>query len=92
MKIPRSVLDLKEWPRLPDAALSQHVITLGKTGAGKSSTMRLLVEDLLDIDRPVCVIDPKGDWWGIKLNRSGVPAGVLAIPSSSSAASTLTFR
>ncbi len=32
---------------LPAAALSQHVIILGKTGAGKSSTMRLLVEGLL---------------------------------------------
>jgi len=47
MKIPKSVADLKTWPRLPDAALSQHIIILGKTGAGKSSTMRLLVEDLI---------------------------------------------
>ncbi len=64
---------------LPDAALRQHVITLGKTGAGKSSTMRLLVEDLLNIERPVCVIDPKGDWWGIKLNRSGRGPGYPVI-------------
>lgn len=61
MKIPKSVADLKTWPCLPDAALAQHVIILGKTGAGKSSTMRLLVENLLDLDKPVCVIDPKGD-------------------------------
>jgi type IV secretory pathway VirB4 component len=37
----------------------QHVIILGKTGAGKSSTMRLLAEDLVHFGRPVCVIDPK---------------------------------
>jgi hypothetical protein len=51
----------------------------------KSSTMRLLVEDLVRYGKPVCVIDPKDDWWGVKLNRSDQ---VLAIPSSSSAAST----
>ena len=79
MKIPKSVADLKTWPRLPDAALSQHIIILGKTGAGKSSTMRLLVEDLLDLDKPVCVIDPKGDWWGIKLNRRGQGPGYPVI-------------
>jgi hypothetical protein len=57
----------------------QHVIILGKTGAGKSSTMRLLVEDLVHFGRPVCVIDPKGDWWGIKLNRSGQGPGYPVI-------------
>jgi hypothetical protein len=72
-------LDLYEPSRLPRAALKQHVITLGKTGAGKSSTMRLLVENLLSLDRPVCVIDPKGDWWGIKLNRSGRGPGYPVI-------------
>jgi hypothetical protein len=32
--------------------------------AGKSSTMRLLVEGLLAGGKPVCIIDPKGDRWG----------------------------
>ncbi len=60
---------------LPSAALSQHVIILGKTGAGKSSTMRLLVEGLLSDGKPVCIIDPKGDWWGLKSSASGKQAG-----------------
>ncbi len=33
---------------LPPGVLTQHVIALGKTGAGKSSAMRVLVEGLLD--------------------------------------------
>jgi uncharacterized protein len=52
--------------------LPQRLIILRKTGA-KSSTMRLLEEDLVGASRPVCVIDPKGDWWGIKLNPGYAP-------------------
>jgi DNA helicase HerA-like ATPase len=61
------------------AALFQHVIILGKTGAGKSSTMRLLVESLLTDSKPVCIIDPKGDWWGLKSSASGKQAGFPVI-------------
>lgn len=37
--------------------------------------MRLFVEHLLDKKLPVCVIDPKGDWWGIKSSADGKSAG-----------------
>lgn len=60
---------------IPDKALAQHVILLGKTRSGKSSTMRLIVERLLDEQKPVCIIDPKGDWWGLKSSASGARAG-----------------
>jgi DNA helicase HerA-like ATPase len=60
---------------IPDAVLTQHIVALGKTRSGKSSTMRLLVERLLDADKPVCVIDPKGDWWGLKSSADGTRAG-----------------
>jgi hypothetical protein len=60
---------------LPIAALSQHIIVLGKTRSGKSSTIRLLVESLLDDKKPVCIIDPKGDWWGLKSSANGKQAG-----------------
>ena len=60
---------------IPDAALLQHLIALGKTGAGKSSTMRLLVERLLDLERPVTIIDPKGDWYGLRSAADGEHAG-----------------
>jgi hypothetical protein len=61
--------------KIPAGVLAQHVIALGKTGAGKSSAMRVLVEGLLDADKPVCIIDPKGDWWGIKSSADGKKAG-----------------
>lgn len=59
----------------PKKVLSQHTVVLGKTRSGKSSTMRLMVEDLLDDKEPVCIIDPKGDWWGLKSSADGRKAG-----------------
>lgn len=61
--------------KIPAGVLAQHVIALGKTRSGKSSKMRVLVEQLLDAGEPVCIIDPKGDWWGIKSSADGKHAG-----------------
>lgn len=60
---------------IPEGALAQHAIILGKTGSGKSSKARLAVEHFLDKEVPVCVIDPKGDWWGLKSSADGKKAG-----------------
>lgn len=59
----------------PIEILNQHVAVLGKTRSGKSSVMRGLVERMLDEGRPVCIVDPKGDWWGIKLSKDGKHEG-----------------
>lgn len=69
--------DLK--PILPEGALAQHLAVLGKTGSGKSSVLRLLVEGLLSVGKPVCIIDPKGDWWGLKSSSSGKSPGYPVI-------------
>lgn len=55
--------------------LSMHGIVLAKTRAGKSSALRLIVEALLDDGKPVTIIDPKGDWFGLKLGGNGKSAG-----------------
>ncbi len=60
---------------IPEAVLSQNIIALGKPGSGKSSKLRILVEHLLKQKRPVCILDPKGDWWGLKLAADGKGAG-----------------
>ena len=60
---------------LPSAVFDQHIVLLGKTRSGKSSAMRLMVEHLLDRKKPVCIVDPKGDWWGLKSSADGKHAG-----------------
>ncbi len=63
----------------PERVLNQHMAWLGKTGAGKSSAMRDVVEYLLDRKKRTVVIDPKGDWWGLKSSADGKSAGYPVI-------------
>lgn len=64
---------------IPEAVLQQHVAVLGKTRSGKSSVMRGLVEGVLERGEPVCIVDPKGDWWGIKLSKDGKRPGYAVV-------------
>ncbi|HEV7674355.1 MAG TPA: DUF87 domain-containing protein [Candidatus Angelobacter sp.] len=59
----------------PEKVLLQHLIALGKTGAGKSSALRHIVEHLLRHKKRVCIVDIKGDWWGLKSSADGKSAG-----------------
>lgn len=59
----------------PSKILEQHLVVLGKTGAGKSSALRHIVEHLLSHNKRVCVVDPKGDWWGLKSSADGKHPG-----------------
>ena len=45
---------------IPTKVFDQHLVVLGKTGSGKSSVLRYMVEHLLAQGKRVCVIDPKG--------------------------------
>lgn len=60
---------------VPIAVFDQHIVVLGKTRSGKSSKMRVLAEDRLRRGLPTCIVDPKGDWYGIKLGVDGKSAG-----------------
>lgn len=60
---------------IPRNILQQHVIAFGKTRSGKSAKLRLIVEDKLRQGIPTCVMDPKGDWWGLRSSADGKSAG-----------------
>lgn len=61
---------------VPVEVFSQHIVALGKTRSGKSSKLRVFVEYLLaQAEAPVCIIDPKGDWWGLKSSADGKRSG-----------------
>lgn len=60
---------------LPADATRQHWAVLGITGSGKSFLVRNVIEQLLERGERVCIIDPKGDWWGLKSSADGKSAG-----------------
>lgn len=62
---------------IPDAALGQHIGVLGKTGSGKTSTEKLIVERVVDQGFRVCILDPiKSDWWGVTSSADGLEPGL----------------
>lgn len=60
---------------IPDAALSQHIAILGKTGSGKTYAAKGVVENILREGGRVCVIDPTGAWHGLRSSATGKSAG-----------------
>ncbi len=61
--------------KIPDDCLTRPMACLGRTGSGKSNTAKGMVERLLDARRRVVVVDPKGDWWGLRQSGDGKRPG-----------------
>lgn len=62
---------------IPAAILGQHIAVLGKTGSGKTSTEKLIIEEVVEHGFRVCVLDTvKSDWWGITSSASGKHDGL----------------
>lgn len=64
---------------LPRTAMLQRFAILGMSGAGKSNTGAVMAEQMYDAEVPWCVVDPKGDWWGLRSSRTG-KRGALDVP------------
>lgn len=70
---------------IPPTALQQHIAVLGKTGSGKTSTAKLIIEHVVKEGARVCILDPiKSDWWGLISSadgrRPGLPFHILGGP------------
>lgn len=60
---------------LPTDLVTQVEVILAKRRAGKSYTMRRLVEQLLKASQQVVMVDPKGDQWGLRSSADGKKPG-----------------
>jgi hypothetical protein len=56
---------------LPVAALDERLAVVGTSGSGKTYATKGLVERLMQAGARVCVVDPLGVWWGLRLAADG---------------------
>src|SRR5581483_11830821 len=48
------------------AIVARHLAVLAATGAGKTVTVRRILEELIERDYPILIFDPHGDYFGLK--------------------------
>lgn len=73
-----SVLLADNFP-LPPAVVTESVAIFGRKGSGKTYTGGRLFEQMHKIGAQCVVLDPVGNWFGLRLSASGKRRG-LAIP------------
>ena len=64
---------------LPVDAVTQSIAILAKRRAGKSYTARRIAEELVRAQQQIVIVDPKGDWWGIRYAADGRSPGLPII-------------
>lgn len=64
---------------LPLDVVTQTIAILAKRRAGKSYTMRRLIEQLFKAGQQVVLIDPKGDQWGLRSAANGKGPGLPVV-------------
>jgi hypothetical protein len=64
---------------LPIDAVTQAIGILAKRRAGKSYAARRLAEQLFKAGQQIVIVDPKGDWWGIRSSADGKSPGLPVV-------------
>lgn len=60
---------------LPIDAVTQTFAQIGRKGAGKTYLAGMIAEQMLDAEAQVIVIDPIGNWWGLRVDADGEKKG-----------------
>lgn len=69
-------LEISSTLSLPIDAVTEKFAILAVSGAGKSNAAVAMAEEMYRAGLPWVAIDPKGDWWGIRLSANGKSAGL----------------
>lgn len=72
---PRLPFEISDSLRLPLNAVTEAFGVIGVRGSGKTTTARVLVEEMLSFGCRSVVIDPLGAWWGLRSSASGTDFG-----------------
>lgn len=70
------MISLSNRLRFPDDIVTQTIGILAKRRAGKSYTARRFTEQIVESGQQVVIVDPKGDWWGIRSSSNGKAKGL----------------
>lgn len=60
------MLQLSSNLKLPTDYVTWKSAIIGRTGSGKTNTAVVLAEQMIDRGFPLAIIDPQGDWWGLR--------------------------
>lgn len=71
----RSGIHLSDKLTLPIDVVTESIAIIGRKGSGKTTTSRVLAEDLFDEGVQLVVFDPLDVWWGIRLAADGKGKG-----------------
>lgn len=59
----------------PIDAVTQTLAAIGRKGSGKTYLATMIAEQMIDARAQVVVIDPVGNWWGLRVGADGKSKG-----------------
>ena len=75
MKIKSMKIKIAKELGLPLDGITQTYAQIGKRGSGKTYLASMIAEQMLDVQAQVIVVDPIGNWWGLRVDADGKSKG-----------------
>lgn len=73
------VLNIGNGFTMPLHLVTEAVAIVGKRGRGKTSTAKVLVEEMVNAGQQVIVMDTVGAWWGLRSSLDGKSPGLPVV-------------
>lgn len=73
--MPKNNIKIAKEVSLPLDAVTQTIAVIGRKGSGKTYLATLLAEQMLDARAQVVILDPVGNWWGLRVGADGKTKG-----------------